>query len=92
MVLHQQQLQKVIALRLGVSPDKHDIFWSQTATEKGVVKNPGSQLAPEVYRVLRRDYIHHSASHQGIANPPNTSKYENTVSRERRHIMENVEG
>lgn len=71
---------------------KLDELWSQAAMQKGVIKNLGSQLAPEVYRALRRNYIHHSASSQGIANPPNTSKYEHSVSKERRHIMGNQEG
>ncbi len=65
--------------------------WAMAATEQGVVKDLGSQLAPDVYRALRRDYVHHSARNQGIANPANTNKWETSVSKERRHIIGNQE-
>ncbi|MCW2485666.1 DUF2235 domain-containing protein [Candidatus Symbiopectobacterium sp. NZEC127] len=68
-----------------------DQRWSMAATEQGVVKNLGSQLSPDVYRALRRDYVHHSARNQGIANPANTNKRETSVSKERRHIIGNQE-
>ncbi|RLM18964.1 hypothetical protein BIY29_17510 [Brenneria alni] len=70
---------------------KLDKYWALAATEQGVVKNLSQQLPPEVYRALRRDYMHHSASSQGIANPANTSKQSTTVSREQRHIIGNQE-
>lgn len=69
-----------------------DKLWGMEAIQPGSVKNLGKQLSSEVYRALRYNYIHHSASNKGIANPPNTSRYESTVSRERRNIMGNMEG
>ncbi|WP_436892672.1 phospholipase effector Tle1 domain-containing protein [Siccibacter turicensis] len=69
-----------------------DKLWAMEAIQPGSVKNLGKQLSSEVYRALRYNYIHHSASNKGIANPPNTSRYESTVSRERRNIMGNMEG
>ncbi|QZN96912.1 T6SS phospholipase effector Tle1-like catalytic domain-containing protein [Symbiopectobacterium purcellii] len=68
-----------------------DQHWAMAATEQGVVKNLGSHLAPEVYRALRRDYVHHSARNQGITNPANTNRREASVSKERRHIIGNQE-
>ncbi|WP_323658793.1 DUF2235 domain-containing protein [Pectobacterium versatile] len=68
-----------------------DQHWALAATEKGVIKNLSQQLSAEVYRALRRDYVHRSASNQGIASPANTSKQETTVSKERRHIIGNQE-
>lgn len=68
-----------------------DQRWAMAATEQGVVKNLGSQLSPDVYRALRRDYVHHSARNQGIANPANTNQRETSVSKERRHIIGNQE-
>lgn len=68
-----------------------DQRWAMAATEQGVVKNLGNQLSPEVYRALRRDYVHHSARNQGIANPANTNKRETSVSKERRHFIGNQE-
>ncbi|MEQ9885814.1 T6SS phospholipase effector Tle1-like catalytic domain-containing protein [Pectobacterium zantedeschiae] len=65
--------------------------WALAATEQGVVKNLSQQLSAEVYQSLRRDYVHRSASNQGIASPANTSKLETTVSKERRHIIGNEE-
>lgn len=85
------QFEALSVKRPAVNLMKLDELWSRAATEQGVVKNLGNQLSPEVYRALRRDYIHHSARHQGVANPPNTSKFEKTVSKERRHIIGNQE-
>ncbi|WP_323634759.1 DUF2235 domain-containing protein [Pectobacterium polaris] len=68
-----------------------DQLWALAAIEQGVVKNLSQQISPEVYRALRRDYVHRSASNQGIASPANTNKQETTVSKERRHIIGNQE-
>ncbi|ATY92850.1 DUF2235 domain-containing protein [Pectobacterium atrosepticum] len=70
---------------------KLDELWVLAATEQGVVKNQSQQLSAEVHRALRRDYVHHSASNQGIASPANTSKFETTESKERRHVIGNEE-
>ncbi|GKW01848.1 hypothetical protein PEC301877_06630 [Pectobacterium carotovorum subsp. carotovorum] len=68
-----------------------DQNWALAATEQGVVKNLGLQLSTEIYRALRCDYIHRSASNQGIASPANTNKQETTVSKERRQLIGNQE-
>lgn len=68
-----------------------DKLWAKEANVPGVVKNLGQKLPTEVYKALRRNYIHRSASNQGIANPPNKNKYENTVSKEKRYIIGNQE-
>ncbi|MDM5061759.1 DUF2235 domain-containing protein [Aeromonas salmonicida] len=68
-----------------------DQHWAQAAIEQGVAKSLAHQLLPESYRELRRDYLHHSASNQGIANPANTNKYEKSVSKERRRLIGNQE-
>ncbi|WP_224654066.1 T6SS phospholipase effector Tle1-like catalytic domain-containing protein, partial [Pectobacterium versatile] len=70
---------------------KLDGLWALAATEKGVIKNLSQQLSAEVYRALRRDYVHRSASNQGISSPTGTHKQETTVSKERRHIIGNLE-
>ncbi|ATY92779.1 hypothetical protein ECA4356 [Pectobacterium atrosepticum SCRI1043] len=70
---------------------KLDEMWAFAANEPGVVKNLSQQLSAEVYRALRRDYVHRSASNQGIASPANISKQETTVSKERRHVIGNQE-
>ncbi|MBP0603104.1 DUF2235 domain-containing protein [Aeromonas sanarellii] len=70
---------------------KLDQLWSQSATVQGVSKNLAYQLLPDLYKALRRDYLHHSASNQGIANPANTNKYETTISKERRKLIGNKE-
>ncbi len=70
---------------------KLDELWSLAAIEQGVIKNLSQQLSPEVYRALRRDYVHRSASNQGISSPAGTHKQETTVSKERRHIIGNLE-
>ncbi|MEE3642120.1 MULTISPECIES: T6SS phospholipase effector Tle1-like catalytic domain-containing protein [unclassified Brenneria] len=85
------QLEPLSINRPAVNLTKLDEYWALAATEQGVVKNLGQSLPPEVYRALRRDYMHHSASSQGIANPANTHKQETSVSRERRHIIGNQE-
>lgn len=71
--------------------NKLDEHWALAATESGVIKDLSIQLSSEAYRALRHSYIHRSASSQGIANPPNTNKHENTISKERRHIIGNQE-
>ncbi|MEL4887155.1 DUF2235 domain-containing protein [Pectobacterium betavasculorum] len=68
-----------------------DEMWAFSATEPGVVKNLSQQLSVEIYRALRRDYVHRSASNQGIASPANVSNQETTVSKERRHMIGNQE-
>ncbi|WP_233986703.1 T6SS phospholipase effector Tle1-like catalytic domain-containing protein [Pectobacterium versatile] len=70
---------------------KLDQLWALAATEQGVIKNLSQQLSPKVYRALRRDYVHRSASNQGISSPAGTHKQETTVSKERRHIIGNQE-
>ncbi|MGL5008122.1 MAG: T6SS phospholipase effector Tle1-like catalytic domain-containing protein [Plesiomonas sp.] len=74
-----------------VNLEKLDQHWAQSAIEQGVVKNLVYQLPHETYRALRRDYLHHSASNQGIANPANLNKNGNTVSKERRDLIGNQE-
>lgn len=66
-----------------------DKLWAQSAIEQKVAKNLAHQLSPDVYRALRRDYLHHSASNNGIANPANTNKYETSISKERRKLIGN---
>ncbi|HGY0991323.1 TPA: DUF2235 domain-containing protein [Aeromonas salmonicida subsp. pectinolytica] len=66
-----------------------DKLWALSAIEQTVAKNLTHQLSPDVYRALRRDYLHHSASNQGIANPANTNKYEPSISKERRELIGN---
>ncbi|OSN03146.1 T6SS phospholipase effector Tle1-like catalytic domain-containing protein [Lonsdalea iberica] len=68
-----------------------DKYWALAAVTQGVVKNLGLQVPAGAYRALRRDYIHHSANSQSIANPANTSKNEPTVSKERRRLIGNEE-
>ncbi|MEI7265668.1 DUF2235 domain-containing protein [Pectobacterium versatile] len=85
------QIESLSAKFPAVNLAKLDELWALAATEKGVIKNLSQQLSAEVYRALRHDYIHRSASNQGIASPANTNKQETTVSKERRHIIGNVE-
>ncbi|WP_421215097.1 T6SS phospholipase effector Tle1-like catalytic domain-containing protein [Aeromonas dhakensis] len=66
-----------------------DKLWALSAIEQKVAKNLAHQLSPDVYRALRRDYLHHSASNKGIANPANTNKYETSISKERRKLIGN---
>ncbi|WP_429128092.1 T6SS phospholipase effector Tle1-like catalytic domain-containing protein [Aeromonas media] len=66
-----------------------DRLWAQAATKQKKVENLASQLPADDYRMLRRDYLHHSASNQGIANPANTDKSEPTVSKEKRELIGN---
>ncbi|MBL0897036.1 DUF2235 domain-containing protein, partial [Pectobacterium atrosepticum] len=87
----QLQLEPLSAKLPAVNLTKLDEVWALAATEQGVVKNLSQQLSAEVYQSLRRDYVHRSASNQGIASPANTSKFETTVSKERRHIIGNEE-
>ncbi|MNH08552.1 hypothetical protein D3C79_679710 [compost metagenome] len=68
-----------------------DQRWSQAAIVQGKSKILTCQLSPDSYKALRRDYLHHSASSQGIANPANTNKYEPTVSKESRKLIGNKE-
>ncbi|MFQ2123353.1 phospholipase effector Tle1 domain-containing protein [Aeromonas jandaei] len=68
-----------------------DKLWALSAIEQKVAKNLAHQLSPDVYHALRRDYLHHSASNQGIANPANTNKYESSISKERRKLIGNKE-
>lgn len=72
-----------------VSLDKIDQIWSQTATAQGEVKNLAKTLCPDMYRALRRHYLHHSANHQGIANSANTSRHQQGVSKEQRERIGN---
>ncbi len=81
------QLAPLSIKKPAVSLEKLDQCWATAATETGVAKNLAYQLSDEVYRALRRDYLHHSASSQGIANPANTSNYEQSVSKERRELI-----
>ncbi|ASN85834.1 T6SS phospholipase effector Tle1-like catalytic domain-containing protein [Pectobacterium versatile] len=74
-----------------VNLTKLDENWALAATEQGVIKNLSQQLPAAVYRALRRDYVHRSASNQGISSPAGIHKQETTVSKERRHIIGNLE-
>ncbi|MFM5085991.1 DUF2235 domain-containing protein [Aeromonas media] len=69
--------------------EKLDQILSHAAINQGVSKNLAYQLSPDSYKALRRDYLHHSASSQGIANPANINKYESTISKERRELIGN---
>ncbi|MGL5501314.1 MAG: hypothetical protein ACRDCK_09255, partial [Plesiomonas shigelloides] len=66
-----------------------DKLWALSAIELKVAKNLAHQLSPDVYRALRRDYLHHSASNKGIANPAHTNKDETSISKERRELIGN---
>ncbi|MBF4800548.1 T6SS phospholipase effector Tle1-like catalytic domain-containing protein [Aeromonas hydrophila] len=66
-----------------------DKLWALSAIEQKVAKNLAHQLSPDVYRALRRDYLHHSASNKGIANPAHTNKDETSISKERRELIGN---
>lgn len=66
-----------------------DKLWALSAIEQKVAKNLAHKLSPDVYRALRRDYLHHSASNKGIANPANTNKYETSISKEKRELIGN---
>ena len=66
-----------------------DQLWSQTATTQGDVINLAKTLCPDMYRALRRHYLHHSANHQGIANSANTSRHQQGVSKEQRERIGN---
>lgn len=85
------QLEPLSVKRPSVNLTKLDELWSLAAIEQGVVKNLSQQLSVEVYRALRRDYVHRSASNQGISSPAGTHQQETTVSKERRHIIGNQE-
>ncbi|MDY4326825.1 DUF2235 domain-containing protein, partial [Pectobacterium brasiliense] len=85
------QLEPLSVKRPSVNLTKLDEIWSSAAIEQGVIKNLSQQLSAEVYRALRRDYVHRSASNQGISSPAGTHKQETTVSKERRHIIGNQE-
>ncbi|MEH0876465.1 DUF2235 domain-containing protein [Pectobacterium cacticida] len=85
------QLEPLSVKRPSVNLAKLDELWALAATEKGVIKDLGQQLSTVVYRALRRDYVHRSASNQGIANPAGTHQQETTVSKERRPIIGNQE-
>ncbi|MEI7182307.1 DUF2235 domain-containing protein [Pectobacterium carotovorum] len=85
------QLEPLSAKLPAVNLTKLDENWALAATEQGVIKNLSQQLPAGVYRALRRDYVHRSASNQGISSPAGTHKQEITVSKERRHIIGNQE-
>lgn len=68
-----------------------DTHWAQAAIKQTVVDNLAHRLSSDVYGALRRDYLHHSAANQGIANPANTDKNEPTISKERRELIGNKE-
>ena len=72
-----------------INLSKLDQLWAQSAIEQQVAKSLTHKLPPDVYHALRRNYLHHSASNQGIANPANINKYEPTVSKERRELIGN---
>ncbi|MEI7214455.1 DUF2235 domain-containing protein [Pectobacterium versatile] len=85
------QLEPLSAKPPAVNLTKLDENWALAATEQGVIKNLSQELPAAVYRALRRDYVHRSASNQGISSPAGTHKQETTVSKERRHIIGNQE-
>ncbi|WP_437215294.1 T6SS phospholipase effector Tle1-like catalytic domain-containing protein [Pectobacterium sp. LFLA-215] len=85
------QLEPLSAKLPAVNLTKLDEHWALAATEQGVIKNLSQQLPVAVYRALRRDYVHRSASNQGISSPAGTHKQETTVSKERRTIIGNLE-
>jgi hypothetical protein len=74
-----------------VNLTKLDQHWAQAAIAQGVSKSLAYQLSPDTYKALRRDYMHHSASNQGLANPANTNKHEPSISKERRELIGNKE-
>lgn len=85
------QLEPLSIKRPEVDLKELDKLWALSAVEQKVAKNLTHQLSPDAYRALRRDYLHHSASNQGIANPANTNKYEPSISKERREMIGNKE-
>lgn len=85
------QLEPLSIKRPEVDLKALDKLWAQSAIEQQVAKSLTHKLPPAVYSALRRDYLHHSASNQGMANPANTNKFEPTVSKERRELIGNKE-
>lgn len=83
------QLQSLAVTPPKVSLEKLDAAWANAAIPQGVATSLAHQLSSHDYQILRQEYLHHSASNQGIANPANTSKYEKTVSKERRELIGN---
>lgn len=83
------QLESLSAKRPMINLTVLDRLWAQAATQQKKVDNLAQQLSPDDYRILRRNYLHHSASNQGIANPANTNKQEPTISKERRDLIGN---
>ena len=86
------QLESLSTKRSMLNLTELDRLWAQAATKQKNVENLASQLPAEDYHMLRRDYLHHSASNQGIANPARTDKYEPTISKERRELIGNKGG
>jgi hypothetical protein len=85
------QLEPLSIKRPEVDLKALDKLWAPSAIEPQVAKSMAHQLASDVYSALRRDYLHHSASNQGIANPANINKDESSISKERRALIGNKE-
>ena len=83
------QLQSLAVTPPKVSLEKLDAAWANAAIPQGVATSLAHRLSSHDYRILRQEFLHHSASNQGIANPANTSKHETTVSKERRKLIGN---
>lgn len=83
------QLESLSTKRSMLNLKELDRLWAQAATKQKKVENLASQLSADDYHMLRRDYLHHSASSQGIANPARTDKYDPTISKERRELIGN---
>lgn len=87
--LKAHRLKSLAIKKTQVSLEKLDAAWANAAIPQGVATSLAHQLSSHDYQILRQEYLHHSASNQGIANPANTSKYEKTVSKERRKLISN---
>lgn len=87
--LKAHRLKSLAIKKTQVSLEKLDAAWANAAIPQGMATSLAHQLSSHDYQILRQEYLHHSASNQGIANPANTSKYEKTVSKERRELIGN---
>ncbi|WP_310597180.1 phospholipase effector Tle1 domain-containing protein [Aeromonas aquatica] len=83
------QLEPLSIKRPEVDLKALDRLWALSAIKQALADNLAHKLSANIYRALRRDYLHHSASNQGIANPANTNRYEPTISKERRELIGN---
>ncbi|MFC5704889.1 hypothetical protein [Aeromonas eucrenophila] len=83
------QLESLSPKRPAVDLKALDQLWAQSAIKQAVADDLAHNLSSNIYRALRRDYLHHSASNQGIANPADINKSESSISKERRTLIGN---